>query len=123
VSRIGTIAKYDYVHQAQNLLHYGHQTPPTYDITKILTEFSISLGVGGQDMLSDVQDVNLLLNDLKDHDSNKLVVLLKDNYAHVDFIAAINAKQVVYDPIRWLISMLIEFTVIIVLQIYLLSIY
>ncbi|AES71716.1 transmembrane protein, putative [Medicago truncatula] len=65
MTRIRTIAKYDYVHQAQNLLHYGHQTPPTYDIS----ELPLSL-----------------------------VVLLKDNYAHVDFIAAVNAKQVVYDP-------------------------
>jgi len=62
VTRTGKITKYDYVHQAQNLLHYGHRTPPTYDMTKIPTEFPLFLGVGGQDMLSDVQDVNLLRN-------------------------------------------------------------
>lgn len=96
MTRTGKIAKYDYVHQAQNLLHYGQRTPPTYDMTKIPTEFPLFLGVGEKDMLSDLQDVKLLLNDLNGHDYNKKVVFLKD-YAHIDFIAAINAKQVVYD--------------------------
>jgi hypothetical protein len=42
--------------------------------------------------------VNVLLNDLNDHDADKLVVLFTDDYAHVDYIAGFNAKQVVYDP-------------------------
>jgi lysosomal acid lipase/cholesteryl ester hydrolase len=57
------------------------------------------LCVGGQDILADVQDVMLLRNDLDNHDPIKLVVLVKDDYAHVDFGVAVNAKQVFYDPI------------------------
>jgi lysosomal acid lipase/cholesteryl ester hydrolase len=98
VIRTGQIAKYDYVDQAQNVLHYGQVVPPTYDLTKIPSEFPLFLGVGGKDILADVQDVKLLRNDLNNHDPNKLVVLSIDDYAHVDFCVADNAKQVIYDP-------------------------
>ncbi|MCI13306.1 triacylglycerol lipase 2-like, partial [Trifolium medium] len=54
--------------------------------------------IGGQDILADVQDVKLLLNDLNNHNPNKLVVLFKEDYAHVDFGVDVNAKQVIYDP-------------------------
>ena len=96
--RTGKIAKYDYVNAAQNTLHYGQTVPPTYDMTKIPSEFPLFLGYGGKDFLSDVQDVKVLLNDLGNQDANKRVVLFKDDYAHADFIAGYNAKEVVYDP-------------------------
>ncbi|KAK2450129.1 triacylglycerol lipase [Trifolium repens] len=96
--RTGQIAKYDYNDEIQNMLHYGQRVPPIYDITKIPSEFPLFLGYGGKDYLSDVQDVNVLLNDLNDHDADKLVLLFTDDYAHVDYIAGFNAKQVVYDP-------------------------
>ncbi|KAK7306901.1 hypothetical protein VNO77_44862 [Canavalia gladiata] len=96
--RTGIIAKYDYGDQGQNMQHYGQPTPPPYDMTKISNEFPLFLSYGGQDMLSDVRDVQVLLSDLKDHDGNKLVVLLKKDYAHVDFVLGVNAKQMVYDP-------------------------
>ncbi|CAJ2668479.1 unnamed protein product [Trifolium pratense] len=67
-------------------------------MAKIPSEFPLFLGVGGQDILSDVQDVNLLLNDLNNHDPNKLVELIKEDYAHLDFGVDVNAKQVIYDP-------------------------
>ena len=96
--RTGKIAKYDYVNEAQNIQHYGQRVPPTYDMTKISSEFPLFLGYGGKDFLSDVRDVKVLLNDLSDQDANKRVVLFKDNYAHADFIAGDTAKEVVYDP-------------------------
>ncbi|WJX38825.1 hypothetical protein P8452_26445 [Trifolium repens] len=96
--KTGQIAKYDYVDQAQNLLHYGQVAPPTYDMTKIPSEFPLFLGVGGKDILANIQNVKLLLNDLNNHDPNKLKVLCKDDYAHLDFGVAVNAKQVIYDP-------------------------
>ncbi|CAK8566955.1 unnamed protein product [Lathyrus sativus] len=94
--RTGQVAKYDY--GILNTLHYGQLVPPTYDMTKIPKEFPLFISYGGKDYLSDVQDVKVLLNDLSNHDADKLVVLYKDEYAHADFIMAINAKQVVYDP-------------------------
>ncbi|WJX38829.1 hypothetical protein P8452_26449 [Trifolium repens] len=96
--KTGQIAKYDYVDQAQNLLHYGEVAPPTYDMTKIPCEFPLFLRVGGKDILANIQNVKLLLNDLNNHDPNKLKVLCKDDYAHFDFGVAVNAKQVIYDP-------------------------
>jgi lysosomal acid lipase/cholesteryl ester hydrolase len=61
VIKTGQIAKYDYVDQAQNLLHYGEVAPPTYDMTKIPSEFPLFLRVGGKDILANIQNVKLLL--------------------------------------------------------------
>lgn len=96
--RTGNIAKYDYVDQAQNVQHYGQRVPPTYDLTKIPNELPLFLGYGGKDMLADVKDVKVLLNDLQDHDANKLVEVFNEDYAHIDFIMGVTAKQIVYDP-------------------------
>ncbi|XP_020211098.1 triacylglycerol lipase 2 [Cajanus cajan] len=96
--RTGKIAKYDYGDQGENMKHYGQPIPPPYVMTKISNDFPLFLSYGGQDMLSDLNDVQVLLNDLKDHDKNKLVVLFKKNYAHLDFVRAVNANQMVYDP-------------------------
>ncbi|CAJ2645645.1 unnamed protein product [Trifolium pratense] len=96
--RTGNIAKYDYDDQAQNVKHYGQRVPPTYDLTKIPNDFPLFFAYGGKDQLSDVQDVKILLNDLQDHDANKLVLEFNQDYAHADFILSVSAKQDVYDP-------------------------
>ncbi|KAL4320453.1 hypothetical protein AHAS_Ahas14G0012000 [Arachis hypogaea] len=97
--RTGKIAKYDYGNEEQNIQHYGEASPPIYDMASIPNGFPLFLSYGGQDMLSDVNDVKLLLTDLKDHHKNKLVVLFIENYAHADFVMGVNANQIVYDPI------------------------
>ncbi|XP_020203373.1 triacylglycerol lipase 2 [Cajanus cajan] len=96
--RTGNIAKYDYDVQEQNMQNYGQPVPPPYDMTEIPNEFPLFLSNGGQDMLSDVKDLQVLLNDLKDHDGNKLVVLFKEDYAHLDYAMGVNANQMIYDP-------------------------
>ncbi|KAK7235683.1 hypothetical protein RIF29_46076 [Crotalaria pallida] len=53
----------------------------------------------GQDMLADVNDVQVLLNDLKDHDEDKLVQVFREDYAHVDFVMGVSANKFVFDPI------------------------
>jgi len=63
----------------------------------------------GKDSLSDVNDVKLLLDDLKDRQNDKLVLLYRDDYAHLDFIAAQNAKSVVYDPLIALWGLKLDF--------------
>jgi lysosomal acid lipase/cholesteryl ester hydrolase len=63
-----------------------------------MQDVKVFLGHGGQDMLSDVQDVKVLLDDLQDHDANKLVAAFNQDYGHADFVMAVSAKQVVYDP-------------------------
>ncbi|XP_006375544.1 triacylglycerol lipase 2 isoform X3 [Populus trichocarpa] len=52
-----------------------------------------------KDYLSDVKDVQVLLDNLKDHDGDKLVVQYTDEYAHADFVLGVNANQIVYDPV------------------------
>ncbi|MED6172288.1 hypothetical protein PIB30_048718 [Stylosanthes scabra] len=99
IIRTGKIAMYDYGDQEQNIQHYGQASPPLYDMGSIPNGFPLFLSYGGKDLLSDVNDVRLLLTDLKDHDKNKLVVLFREDYAHADFVMGVNAKQIVYDPI------------------------
>ncbi|KAK3184446.1 hypothetical protein Dsin_031732 [Dipteronia sinensis] len=96
--RKGTIAKYDYGSEDANMNHYGQPTPPVYDMTGIPNDFPLLLSYGGKDYLSDVDDVQILLENLEDHHSNKLVVQYREDYAHADFVFGVNANKVVYDP-------------------------
>ncbi|KAG6717587.1 hypothetical protein I3842_04G108200 [Carya illinoinensis] len=97
--REGSLAMYDYKKEDENRKHYGQPTPPVYDITRIPNDFPLFLSYGGADALSDVKDVKILLDSLKDHEGDKLVVQYRDDYAHADFVVGENAKQVVYDPL------------------------
>lgn len=97
--REGNIAMYDYNNADENSRQYGQPTPPLYNMTSIPNDFPLFLSYGGADALADVKDVKLLLNSLKDHDGDKLVVQYRDDYAHADYVMGENAKQVVYDPL------------------------
>ncbi|KAK4577436.1 hypothetical protein RGQ29_027797 [Quercus rubra] len=97
--RAGNIAKYDYGDESENMKHYGQSTPPLYNLTRIPKDIPLFIGYGGADSLSDVKDVNRLLDNLKDHQKDKLVLQYRDDYAHFDFVMAENAKSVVYDPL------------------------
>ena len=97
--RHGNIATYDYGDQSENKAHYGQSTPPLYDLTRIPKDIPLFLGYGQNDTLSDVKDVHLLLDDLKNHQKDKLVVQYRDGYGHFDFVMAVNAKSIVYDPL------------------------
>ncbi|XP_061961320.1 triacylglycerol lipase 2-like isoform X2 [Populus nigra] len=99
VIRTGTIAMYDYGNENDNMDHYGQPTPPVYNMTSIPNDLPLFLAYGGKDYLSDVKDVQVLLDNLKDHDGDKLVVQYTDEYAHADFVLGVNANQIVYDPV------------------------
>ncbi|KAF7815072.1 triacylglycerol lipase 2-like [Senna tora] len=96
--RTGKIAKYDYGNEGQNMQHYGRPNPPLYDMTSIPNDLPLFLSYGGNDMLSDVKDVQVLLDNLKDHEKDKLDVVFVQDYAHADFVMGVNANQVVYEP-------------------------
>lgn len=89
---------YDYKDENENKKHYGQPTPPVYNMTSIPKDFPLFLCHGGADSLSDVKDVKLLINSLKNHVRDRLELHFIDKYAHVDFILGVNAKKVVYDP-------------------------
>lgn len=77
---------------------YGWRRDSTaYNISNIPQDFPLLLSYGGRDSLTAEKDVQLLLNDLKDHEKDKLSLQLVEEYAHVDFVMAVNAKSVVYD--------------------------
>ncbi|TVU13405.1 hypothetical protein EJB05_40459, partial [Eragrostis curvula] len=98
--RRGTIAKYDYGNAADNTNHYGQATPPAYDVSAIPDDFPLFLSYGGQDSLSDADDVRRLIQTtLNSHDADKLTVQYLDDYAHADFVMAGNAKERVYGPL------------------------
>ncbi|KAL5581776.1 hypothetical protein UlMin_014218 [Ulmus minor] len=97
--RGGAIAMYDYGNEADNMKQYGQSTPPIYNMSNIPNELPLFLAYGGQDTLSDPNDVHTLLGSLKNHDGDKLVALFRDNYAHADFVMGVNANTVVYDPL------------------------
>ena len=97
--RDGTITKYNYDNDDENMSHYGQVNPPAYNISNVPDDLPLFLSYGGADELSDVKDVLHLLNSLHSHDSNKLTVQYRADYAHADFVMAVNAKEVVYDPL------------------------
>ncbi|OMO85324.1 hypothetical protein CCACVL1_10268 [Corchorus capsularis] len=97
--RDGVIAKYNYGRPDYNLMHYGETKPPIYNISNIPNDLPLFISYGGQDALSDVRDVQLLLDHLKFHDVDKLTIQYIKDYAHADFIMGINAKDIVYNKV------------------------
>ena len=90
---------YDYGEEKENKKHYGHPNPPVSNMTKIPEDVPLFLAYGGTDAVSDVKDVQHLLDNLKDHAKDNLVVNFIKNYGHADFVFGVNAKSVVYDPV------------------------
>ncbi|KAA8530112.1 hypothetical protein F0562_004821 [Nyssa sinensis] len=97
--RDGVVSKYDYGNANFNVQHYGEAKPPIYNMSNIPHNFPLFLSYGGQDALSDVKDVQTLLDNLKSHDPDKLSVQFVKDYAHADFIMGVTAKDVVYNQI------------------------
>ena len=89
----------DYGNANENMKQYGQPGPPIYDMSSIPNEVPLFLSYGGKDELSDVNDVNILLDKLKDHEQDELVVQLVEDYAHMDFVMGVNASKAVYDPL------------------------
>ncbi|XP_028051269.1 triacylglycerol lipase 2 isoform X1 [Camellia sinensis] len=98
-ARDGVLAKYDYGNVNYNVEHYGESKPPVYNLSNIPHDFPLFLSYGGQDALSDVKDVQTLLDSLKLHDPDKLSVQYVKEYAHADFIIGVTAKDIVYNQV------------------------
>ncbi|KAG1330902.1 hypothetical protein COCNU_02G008700 [Cocos nucifera] len=97
--REGIITKYNYQNREINIEYYGQSTPPIYNMSNIPNNLPLFLSYGGRDSLSDVHDVELLLDNLKFHDGDKLTVQFVENYAHADFVMAVDAAQIVYNAV------------------------
>ncbi|KAJ6965508.1 hypothetical protein NC652_003400 [Populus alba x Populus x berolinensis] len=81
----------------KNMVHLAQTKPPIYNLSNIPHDLPIFISYGGQDALSDVRDVELLLDSLKFHDVDKLTIQYIKDYAHADFIMGVNAKDIVYN--------------------------
>ncbi|KAH7577208.1 hypothetical protein ACOSQ2_001988 [Xanthoceras sorbifolium] len=99
IIRDRVIAKYNYGRPDYNLMHYGNIWPPVYNISNIPHDLPIFISYGGKDALSDVRDVQELLDRFKYHDGDKLSVQYIKDYAHADFIMGVNAKDIVYNQV------------------------
>lgn len=80
-------------------MHYGEARPPLYNLSNIASDIPIFISYGGKDALSDVRDVQTLLDGLKFHDVDKLTIQYVRDYAHADFIMGVNAKDIVYNQV------------------------
>ncbi|KAJ8646139.1 hypothetical protein MRB53_007887 [Persea americana] len=83
--RNGVIAKFVYVTPEANMAHYSQLKPPFYNLSNIPSDLPLFLSYGGEDALSDVNDVQHLLDNLKFHDADKLTVQFVEDFTHADF--------------------------------------
>ncbi|CAM6088627.1 unnamed protein product [Calypogeia fissa] len=90
--RDGTYCKYDYGFLG-NLRNYFRISPPKYDLADIPQSLPLWMAYGGNDALSDGIDAAQTLAELP---SDPLVVVIED-YGHIDFILADRAKNDLYD--------------------------
>ncbi|KAG4912230.1 hypothetical protein AAZX31_19G064400 [Glycine max] len=89
IVRSGVLAKFN----------YGGKSPQIYNLSNIPHDLPLFISYGGEDALADVIDVRNMLADLKFHDEDKLSVQYIKEYAHVDYIMGVNAKDLVYNGI------------------------
>lgn len=77
--------------------HYGQPKPPIYNMSNIPKDLPLFLSYGGKDKLSDVKDVQILLDSLRFHDVDKLDIQFIKEFAHADFIMGVTANNIVYN--------------------------
>lgn len=95
--RSGMVSKFDY--GMLNRIRYGQFSPPTYNLANIPNDFPLMLSSGGKDYLSDTNDMKTLMNELKDHQKDRLVVQFTEKYAHVDFLMGENDNNMIFQHI------------------------
>ncbi|XP_042499930.1 triacylglycerol lipase 2-like, partial [Macadamia integrifolia] len=93
------VRKYDYGIPDANMKHYGKPEAPEYNLRNIPKNLPMFLSFGGIDELADVNDVKHLLEDLNTHDRDKITTQFVAEYAHLDYLFAVNVKEKIYNPI------------------------
>nr|CAD2191363.1 unnamed protein product [Meloidogyne enterolobii] len=93
----GFVQKFNYGTAKANYLHYGQNTPPIYNLTKI-SNVPIYLYYSDSDWLATKKDVEeTILQQIP----SKYIKISKNlpNFNHFDFIWGINANKIIYDEI------------------------
>ena len=94
VQRQGTFSKFDYG-VLRNIEVYGSEITPPYDVSNIPKDFHMFLIYGGNDALSDPNDVQQLLAMLPCN----LEISFLASYSHLDFILGTTANVDVYNQL------------------------
>ncbi|XP_004583436.1 gastric triacylglycerol lipase isoform X1 [Ochotona princeps] len=87
----GNFQAFDWGNPVLNIEHFNQPTPPYYNVTAM--NVPTAVWSGGQDLLADPEDVDLLLPKLSNLIYHKEIL----PYNHLDFIWAMNAPQEVYN--------------------------
>ncbi|EGG25252.1 carboxylic ester hydrolase [Cavenderia fasciculata] len=93
---------FDYGSSSANILHYNDPAPPVYDVRNFPSSVKVALFSGGMDELADPIDVSDLVKQLPS--SSLLVWKIIPNYAHLDYVWAIDANTVIYQDVVQLIQ-------------------
>jgi lysosomal acid lipase/cholesteryl ester hydrolase len=91
--RRGTFGKYDYGYLG-NLQHYLRLNPPEYDLSLIPATLPMWIAWGGNDALSDPTDVLHMLKKLR---TKPAAMVYLPDYAHLDFVLSVHAKEDLYN--------------------------
>ncbi|XP_049500902.1 gastric triacylglycerol lipase isoform X1 [Panthera pardus] len=89
----GKFQAFDWGSPVQNMIHFHQPTPPYYNLTDM--HVPIAVWNGGNDLLADPEDVDLLLSKLPNLIYHRKI----PPYNHLDFIWAMDAPQVIYNEI------------------------
>ncbi len=87
-----TFNKYEFATDTLNELHYGQETPPEYDLSKVIA--ATFLYVGQRDRLGSPEDGVKINATIGNPSGFKWL-----NYTHTDFFAADNVGRLVYDDV------------------------
>eukprot|EP01027_Heterolobosea_sp_BB2_P015569 GEZU01022277.1.p1 GENE.GEZU01022277.1~~GEZU01022277.1.p1 ORF type:complete len:282 (-),score=39.20 GEZU01022277.1:104-949(-) len=107
----GTFQMFDYG-TAGNVAHYNSSKPPLYNLLNIrysnngpsAQRFPIHLVYGGQDELADPEDVEWLITQLGLNHNVALSYDFIPQYAHLDFVWALDANLLCYPQILELLA-------------------
>lgn len=97
--RTGKFQQFDYDDAYLNTVHYGNETPPEFDLSRVSVDINIYLSNG--DSTTATGDVM----DLKDRLTHVRDTFTVSGFSHYDFVYNENAADVVY---RKVISNMIE---------------
>lgn len=90
--RKGTFGKFDYGWLG-NWRHYASNTAPAYNLSSIPKDLPVFMAYGGHDAMADLDDVLLMLGKVPCN----VELLYLENYAHLDFVLSVSAKDDLYD--------------------------
>lgn len=98
--RSDSFQMYDFGSKSANLQHYGQDTPPVYHLENSMVP--IALFYGGNDILADVEDVQMILEKVP----SRLLVFKQfiQQYDHLDFIWGMDANTMIYSTLLKLLQ-------------------